>query len=172
MLVASVSFGTVLLVMFSGFVTGALARLAVPGPDPMPAWLTIAIGLAGSFGGGAIAYAAGARNAFAVSTVGFIAAVLLVVGYRRFVQKRPITGPDARRFPQRGLGIDRYHDRLRKLGIDPSKPLHEQRPSAPASEPADDDVSENLRKLSDLHDAGILTDEEFQAKKTELLARS
>ena len=26
---------------------GALARFAVPGPDPMPMWLTIAIGLVG-----------------------------------------------------------------------------------------------------------------------------
>jgi hypothetical protein len=28
-----------------------------------------------------------------------------------------------------------------------------------------------IRKLADLHEAGILTDEEFAAKKSELLAR-
>ena len=47
--------GAIILVMFFGFITGGLARLAVPGPDPMPIWLTVAIGLAGSAAGGAIA---------------------------------------------------------------------------------------------------------------------
>ena len=50
-------------VMVGGFVIGALARLAVPGPDPMPAWLTIAIGLAGTVSGGAIGYAIFGRSA-------------------------------------------------------------------------------------------------------------
>ena len=45
----------VLSIMFFGFITGGLARLAVPGPDPMPVWLTMAIGLAGAWGGGAVA---------------------------------------------------------------------------------------------------------------------
>jgi hypothetical protein len=30
----------------------------------------------------------------------------------------------------------------------------------------------NLRKLSDLHEAGILTDEEFEAKKAQLQSQS
>ena len=55
MIVAAAGLGTVISILVSGFFVGALARLAVPGPDPMPVWLTIAIGLAGSFGGGAIA---------------------------------------------------------------------------------------------------------------------
>jgi uncharacterized membrane protein YeaQ/YmgE (transglycosylase-associated protein family) len=49
--------GSILMIMLFGFITGGLARLAVPGPDPMPVWLTVAIGLAGSIGGGAIAIA-------------------------------------------------------------------------------------------------------------------
>ena len=28
----------VLAILFSGLVTGSLARLAIPGPDPMPIW--------------------------------------------------------------------------------------------------------------------------------------
>ena len=40
-----VNLSFVLAILISGFVTGALARLAIPGPDPMPIWLTIAIGL-------------------------------------------------------------------------------------------------------------------------------
>lgn len=39
-------------------------------------------------------------------------------------------------------------------------------PTAPAI-----DVSDQIRKLAELRDAGILTDEEFTAKKTDLLAR-
>ena len=101
MLVASVSVGAVLGVLFSAFVTGALARFAVPGPDPMPAWLTIVVGLAGSAIGGGIAYAAGSRSPYGISTAGFLAAIVLVILYRRFVQHRPLCGPDAYRFPQR-----------------------------------------------------------------------
>jgi hypothetical protein len=36
---------------------------------------------------------------------------------------------------------------------------------------AESDVDSNLRKLSDLHDAGVLTDEEFEAKKAQLQSR-
>ena len=38
----------------SGLIVGALARLALPGPDPMSIWMTILIGLAGSFIGGLV----------------------------------------------------------------------------------------------------------------------
>lgn len=41
--------------------------------------------------------------------------------------------------------------------------------AAPAS--AQPDVMDQLKKLADLHAAGVLTDEEFSAKKTELLGR-
>jgi uncharacterized membrane protein YeaQ/YmgE (transglycosylase-associated protein family) len=88
-----------------GFIIGAVARLAVPGPDPMPAWLTIAIGLAGFFIGGAFAY-----YVFGLSrnfVFGYVAAVLLVILYRRFVQKRGVTGPMARARPTRGWGLKR-----------------------------------------------------------------
>jgi uncharacterized membrane protein YeaQ/YmgE (transglycosylase-associated protein family) len=172
MVVGAVSGGTVLLVILSGFVTGGLARLAVPGPDPMPAWLTIAIGLVGSAAGGGIAYAAGARNPFAINTASFIAAVLLVIGYRRFVQKRPVLGPEALRFPKRGVGIQGYRERLRRVGVDPDQAPFAPVATAPApsqAKPADEEYStegvEQLQKLADLHDAGVLTDEEFDAKR-------
>jgi len=38
-----------------GFVVGALARLALPGPDPMPWYATIGLGLGGSLIGGILA---------------------------------------------------------------------------------------------------------------------
>ena len=41
----------------------------------------------------------------------------------------------------------------------------------PARSAANPDVGDQLRKLSDLHRDGVLTDEEFEAKKAELLTR-
>ncbi len=153
--------GSIVLIMFFGFITGGLARLAVPGPDPMPVWLTVAIGLVGSAVGGAIAIAIWGRGTQAIGLLSFLGAVLLVVAYRRFVQKRPLTGPDALKFPERGIGIDKFQERRTKM-----EDLLRQAQGARAEADAD----ANLRKLAELHDAGILTDDEFESKK-ELLAR-
>jgi uncharacterized membrane protein YeaQ/YmgE (transglycosylase-associated protein family) len=82
--------------IITGLVVGGLGRLAVPGPDPMPIWLTIIIGIVGSVVGGMIAYAFTRSVAlYFLFEVGV--ASLLVIAYRRFVQGRPITGPGARR---------------------------------------------------------------------------
>src|SRR5207253_8681467 len=135
MIVGAVTAGTVVGVLVSAFITGALARLAVPGPDPMPIWLTVAIGLVGSVVGGAIAAAVSHRDPYAVSIGSFVAAVLLVVAYRRFVQKRPVVGRDALRFPKRGVGVPQYRERLRRAGVDPDKLPFEQ-PQAPRQEQA------------------------------------
>jgi uncharacterized membrane protein YeaQ/YmgE (transglycosylase-associated protein family) len=157
---------SVLVLMLAGFLTGALARLAVPGPDPMPIWLTVAIGLAGSWGGGAIAAAIWGWDATgAVSLVGFLVAILLVVAYRRFFQGRPITGPDAMKFPERGIGIAKFKERRQKL-----EDTLRQRQHA-AQTQTSDDVTEQIRKLAELRDEGALTNEEFEAKKAELLGR-
>ena len=153
--------GSIVLIMFFGFITGGLARLAVPGPDPMPVWLTVAIGLVGSAVGGAIAIAIWGRGTQAIGLLSFLGAVLLVVAYRRFVQKRPLTGPDALKFPERGIGIDKFQERRTKM-----EDLLRQAQGARTEADAD----ANLRKLAELHDAGILTDDEFESKK-ELLAR-
>ncbi len=89
----------VLSIMFFGFITGGLARLAVPGPDPMPIWMTIAIGVGGSLLGGLVARLVfGTYGGF---MFGLLGAILLVVLYRKYVQHRPITGPEAHRPPFR-----------------------------------------------------------------------
>jgi uncharacterized membrane protein YeaQ/YmgE (transglycosylase-associated protein family) len=150
------------MIMLFGFITGGLARLAVPGPDPMPVWLTVGIGLAGSIGGGALAIAIWGRGTQAVGLFAFIGAILLVVAYRRFVQKRPITGPEAQKFPERGFGIERFRERREKL-----EELAQQAQEAHGESEAD----ANLRKLGELRDAGVLTDEEFETKKAQLQAR-
>ena len=155
--------GSIILIMIFGFVTGSLARLAVPGPDPMPVWLTVAIGLAGSAGGGAVALAIWGRGTQVVGLFSFLGAILLVVAYRRFVQKRPLTGPEAMKFPERGIGIDRFQDRRRKM----EDLLRQAQGTRDVP-----DTDANLRKLSDLHDAGVLTDEEFETKKAQLQGRT
>jgi uncharacterized membrane protein YeaQ/YmgE (transglycosylase-associated protein family) len=45
-----------ILLAFSGLVVGGLARLALPGPDPMSIPATIGIGIAGSFVAGLVMY--------------------------------------------------------------------------------------------------------------------
>ena len=77
----------ILLVLF-GFVVGALARFALPGPDPMPWYATIALGLGGAFLGGIIAHLLiGTAGGFLFALIG---AVLLLALYRKYVQKRPV----------------------------------------------------------------------------------
>jgi uncharacterized membrane protein YeaQ/YmgE (transglycosylase-associated protein family) len=82
-----------------GLVIGALARLALPGPDPMGILATIGLGLVGSFTGGLITGLLWARPA------GFVFSVLCSTGllylHRRFVQHRPLTGPGSRQLPRR-----------------------------------------------------------------------
>jgi uncharacterized membrane protein YeaQ/YmgE (transglycosylase-associated protein family) len=80
-----------------GLVVGGLGRLAVPGPDPMPWWATILLGIGGMLLGGLVSVTflhAGYSLILAV-----ISAALLLIAYRKLVQKRPLTGPDARRLP-------------------------------------------------------------------------
>ena len=80
-----------------GFVVGALARLSLPGPDPMPWYATIGLGLGGSLIGGILARVLlGSTGGFIFA---FLGAVLLLYLYRRFVQGRGMTGPSARRLP-------------------------------------------------------------------------
>ena len=156
------SVGLVAAILLSGLFTGALARLAVPGPDPMPLWLTVAIGLTGSIVGAVVARALFHDNGYVVSFGSLFVAIGLVIGYRRYVPKRPVWGPDALRFPQRGLGVDVYRERMRKLGVDPDA-------TAPA--PADLEQSRLRAMIQELHRAGLLDDEERDAKLAALEAR-
>jgi uncharacterized membrane protein YeaQ/YmgE (transglycosylase-associated protein family) len=87
----------IVILLLWGLIVGGLARLAVPGPDPMSIWATIALGLGGSFVGGIIGRILfGTGGGFFLA---FLGAVLLLLAYRHFVQKRPIWGPGARRPP-------------------------------------------------------------------------
>jgi uncharacterized membrane protein YeaQ/YmgE (transglycosylase-associated protein family) len=77
-----------------GFIVGGLARLALPGPDPMPWYATLGLGLAGSLVGGIVAeLLLGTAGGLIFAVLG---AILLLYLYRRFAQGRGITGPTAR----------------------------------------------------------------------------
>ena len=153
------SLGLVFAILFSGFFTGALARLAIPGPDPMPIWLTLAIGLTGSIVGGVVGKELSHGNGYVVSFTSFGVAIALVAGYRRYVQRRPVFGPGALAFPERGLGVEQQRQRLQKLGVDPSalvpgpKQLKHARLEA---------------MLQELHRAGLLDEDELAAKRAAL----
>ena len=79
-----------------GFIVGALARLALPGPDPMPWYATIGLGLRTDD-----PYLVPRLARLLIGTAGglvfaVLGAILLLYLYRRYVQHRGITGPSAR----------------------------------------------------------------------------
>lgn len=87
----------IVLLIVSGFIVGGLARLALPGPDPMPWYATVGLGLGGSLIGGIVARVLiGSAGGLIFALLG---AILLLYLYRRFVQHRGITGSSARRIP-------------------------------------------------------------------------
>lgn len=82
-----------------GLVSGALARWAVPGPDPMGILGTIVLGIGGAFLGGLVAwFLLGHAGGFLFAVLG---SIVLLILYRKLVQHRPITGPGARQLPPR-----------------------------------------------------------------------
>jgi len=121
-----------------GLVIGALGRLAVPGPDPMPLWTTVLLGVVGAIVGGTAGYALIGEAGYFLGAV--IVAALLVIGYRRVFQKRGVTGPESKRRPVRGLGIRR---RTR---------------------------DQQIAELAQLRDEGVLSEDEYEAKRTRLLS--
>ena len=177
--------GAIIGALFIAFITGALARFALPGPDPMPPWLTLMIGLVGFIAGTGIVLAIGGRDASSwAGLASFGVAVGLLVIYRRFVQKRPLWGKGAHRFPERGFGVEQYRERLKQAGIDPDQigiqPFGslQTRPVLQPPQPAahvrsGDHPTENpahfLGLLEELHDSGVLDDDEYTASRTRLL---
>ncbi len=168
--------GSALAAMMSGFLIGGLARFALPGPDPMPFWLTVFVGLGGSVTGTAIASVMfGTHHTYDRSSHAFVTLLLsiglataLVALYRIFVQKRPLTGPEAHRFPHRGLGIAKTRRKLGQLGIDPDRIGRAGRNPRPPEPLPQDHVAEQLEKLRELRDAGTLTEEEYEAARDRL----
>lgn len=175
---------SIVIVLGAAFLVGSVARFAVPGPDPMPAWLTIAIGLAGAFVGGLAFVVLGAifaggeavapsgeelseEEALALGVAGFlvlffvavVGATILLILYRKLVQRRPLTGPEAQRPPLRPRGLGRILTR---------------RPHRYLEETADPDegwAPDQLHKLVLLRDAGAIDEAEFQRRRDALVER-
>ena len=79
----------IIVLIVGGFIVGGLARWALPGPDPMPWYATIALGVGGTILGGLIF---GLLIGHGIGFIGaFIGAVILLALYRKYVQHRPIT---------------------------------------------------------------------------------
>jgi uncharacterized membrane protein YeaQ/YmgE (transglycosylase-associated protein family) len=85
----------IIALVVEALIVGGLARLALPGPDPMSIPMTIVLGIAGTFIGGIVAYLfLGHAGGLIFALLG---STLLLYLHRRFVQHRPITGPGAKR---------------------------------------------------------------------------
>ena len=166
--------GALLSVLLSAFVIGALARFALPGPDPMPFWLTVLLGLGGSLIGGGIAAAVfGSSHVFDSAGHGSTtllleigAAIVILAMYRRYVQRRPLSGPGAYTFPTRGFGIQRMRARLRQLGVDPDRMT--TRGGTSSSQLTPGEQAGELERLRELHDKGELSDEEYDRARERL----
>jgi uncharacterized membrane protein YeaQ/YmgE (transglycosylase-associated protein family) len=78
-----------------GLIVGALARLALPGPDPIGILGTIAVGVAGSvFGGVLVALVTGDRQAGSGFFAAFVGSVLVLYVVRK-VRGGGVMSPNA-----------------------------------------------------------------------------
>lgn len=90
-------FWSVMYLLFVGVVAGFLARLFVPGRDPLGFWRTVLLGIVGSFAGGFLAWALfgwdadeGALQPGGV-IFSIIGAVLVLLIWRSVVRRRNTT---------------------------------------------------------------------------------
>jgi len=75
---------TYLVLLFvSGLLVGALARLALPGKDPMSIWQTAALGIAGSFLAGLVVYFVTDGRGWGGITLSIVFAALILYLVRR-----------------------------------------------------------------------------------------
>jgi uncharacterized membrane protein YeaQ/YmgE (transglycosylase-associated protein family) len=90
------SFWTVLYLFFIGLIAGYLARLLLKGTDAMGFWLTLLLGVVGSFAGGFLAWALFGWDrddgAFQPGGIVFsiIGAVIVLAIWRAVDRRRPV----------------------------------------------------------------------------------
>jgi uncharacterized membrane protein YeaQ/YmgE (transglycosylase-associated protein family) len=71
-----------LMLVLSGLFVGALARLSLPGRDPLTWWQTVLVGWGGSFGAGLIVYAVAGRD-YAGIPISILGASVIMYFVRR-----------------------------------------------------------------------------------------
>jgi uncharacterized membrane protein YeaQ/YmgE (transglycosylase-associated protein family) len=91
----------ILALIVQGLILGALARLALPGRDPMSIPMTIGLGIAGSLIGGILVYVLSGGRSAGGFFVAFLFTVLLVYLVRRR-RGGDFLSPDASAARQRG----------------------------------------------------------------------
>ena len=85
--------GFILLAALSGLVVGAIARLIVPGPDPMSIFQTILVGMAGSIIAGLISYYLFDREGVPGILLSVIPAAILVFAIRKARERSGAPAP-------------------------------------------------------------------------------
>jgi hypothetical protein len=86
----------------------------------------------------------------------------MVFGPSRRVARRTARRTSRRQMAMYGGQQQEYYD-------DEPEPQYQAPPPPQAAEPAQQDYAAELQKLAQLRDAGVLTDEEFEAKKKQVL---
>jgi uncharacterized membrane protein YeaQ/YmgE (transglycosylase-associated protein family) len=79
-----VTIGIIILFAVQGLIIGALARLALPGRDPMSIWATMGIGMLASFVAGLVVYALTDGK----EAPGFLSAFVVALAIVYVVRKR------------------------------------------------------------------------------------
>jgi uncharacterized membrane protein YeaQ/YmgE (transglycosylase-associated protein family) len=75
---------TYLIILFvSGLLVGGLARLALPGKDPMSIWGTAALGIAGSLIAGLLVYVVTGGRGWGGITISIVCAAVILYFIRR-----------------------------------------------------------------------------------------
>jgi uncharacterized membrane protein YeaQ/YmgE (transglycosylase-associated protein family) len=90
-----------IILFFIGLLVGALARLLLPGPDPMGVGLTAFIGLIGTFGAGLFSWYVLHRHGWGL-VLAVVFSMVLVWGFRKLREAgsgRRTMGPGPRRRP-------------------------------------------------------------------------
>lgn len=73
---------TIVGILLLGLVVGALARLALPGPQPIGCLGTIAVGVAGAVVGGLLGQALGVRGPLLSWVMAVIGAILVLLAFQ------------------------------------------------------------------------------------------
>ena len=106
--------GAVVSIVASGLLIGWLARWGVPGPDPMPLWLTFLFGLGGSMVGGVTAALAlgGTKD---VSSSDYFTIVLAEILASQVSADEALDAFVARRQPRAQWVRERTHHQIQLL---------------------------------------------------------
>lgn len=94
----------------SGLLIGAVARLALPGRDPMTLFETMLVGIAGSLIAGLISYYAFDRRAAPGLLLSVVCAVLIVFAVRKLRERQAVPpGSPSASAPQPVAGTVQWH---------------------------------------------------------------